>query len=153
MGWLWGKKPYTYEEFRADCDRTVAEINSDRDARRDESRKRFEEAMEQKRRQDADAIQRSLSYEPPVRVIKGKHNEFIEVTSTHGPTLCVPLGLIAGTSFRRRRYGVYNIESDSPSDISHVVVEMASGTKHSVAVETASGELLLAAINAIWRAA
>ncbi|WP_284777120.1 hypothetical protein [Agrobacterium sp. lyk4-40-TYG-31] len=115
-------------------------------------REEREEARKKKVKDDADAVQRSLSYEPPVRVVKGKYNDFLEVESPFAGKSCVPLHLISATSIR---YAVASLRyfslQNSPSDIATLVIEMQSGTKHDVKVEVASAELLLEAINKIWQ--
>ncbi len=116
-------------------------------------REQREEDRKRKAKEDEYAVQRSLSYEPPVRVVKGKYNDFLEVGSLFGPKACVPLHLIAATSIRYDTASIrYYSPMNSPSDIAFLVIEMLSGSKHSVKVEVASAELLLEAVNKVWRA-
>jgi len=120
------------------------------DARRAE----WKERREQEARDDIAATQRALDYEPPVRVIKGKHNEFLEVGPRYGATLCVPLSLIQHVSIVYQSGSFYSGPARrNPSALARLVVEMASGAKHEVSVEVASADLLLDAVNKIWRAA
>ncbi|SDE61249.1 hypothetical protein M8C82_16980 [Agrobacterium pusense] len=115
-------------------------------------REEREEMQKKKMKEDADAVQRSLSYEPPVRVVKGKYNDFLEVASPFGRKVCVPIHLISATSIRYvpaslRFYSPMN----SPSDIASIIIEMSSGTKHDVSVEVSCVELLLESVNRVWQ--
>ena len=123
-------------------------LTSDVQLRRDQ----YEEMRKQQAKEDADAVQRSLSYEPPVRVVKGKYNEFLEVGPFNGKMACVPLHLIAGVTIQYAISSLrYYSPKTNPSDIASLVIEMESGTKHAVSVEVACAELLLEAVNQVWR--
>ena len=130
--------PNTYDEGRISYEQTRA---------------RAEEFRKKRECDDAEALKRVVSYQPPVSVLKGKYSDFLQIDGYEGPGICAPVPLIAGVSIYRPIVSMrVGDVATNPSAIVFLSVEMASGVKHSAPVELACADMLLDAVNKVWRA-
>lgn len=117
------------------------------------SRARAEELRKKREVDDAEALKRVISYDPPVSVIKGKYSDFLQVDGFEGRGICVPIPLISSVGIYRPPVSMRTGEiATNPSANVFLTVEMASGVKHNAPVELVCADILLDAVNKIWRA-